>query len=203
MLYRLKTLPDHDRVTVSEFKSTADLRTYLEYRSYDAEQRLLKFIEDSQFIMRKELVLAEFKVDLRLDYLVRQTVCRIDNQNYFYLMLENYRRHAFEVITSSEFCSELVVAPCGDEDGYELLLMRAEEYMKLDVDLYTYLNNFLQTEKRRVREVVDVLCLPEAVFRHKVTESDTLAEQFPEREFYYSGQLEFHTSRPLPLGIVR
>jgi len=131
--------------------------------------------------MRKELVLAEFMVDLRMDYLVRQTVCRINNQNYFYLMLENHKRHNFEVITSSDFSTEMVVVPCGDSDGYQLLLMQAEEYMVLDVDLYTYINNFLKTEKRRVQEVVETFCLPEVVFEHKVSESDTFAEQFPER----------------------
>lgn len=36
LLYRTKTIPDYDRVQVSEFKSTADLKNYLEYRSYDA-----------------------------------------------------------------------------------------------------------------------------------------------------------------------
>lgn len=87
LLYRMKTIPDYDRIQISEFKSTADLKNYLEYRSYDAEQRLLQFLSDSQFVMRKELVLAEFSVEMRLDYYVRQTVCRIDNQNYFYMML--------------------------------------------------------------------------------------------------------------------
>jgi hypothetical protein len=57
--------------------------------------------------------------------------------------MENHKRHPFEVITSSDFCAEAVMIPVSDK--HKMLIMQAEEFTGLDIDLFTYLTSFLRT----------------------------------------------------------
>lgn len=82
-------------------------------------------------------------METRLDFKAYQTVCRVDHVNCCYIVLQNYRHLPFEIITSSEYCSEAVLFPCSE--GHQMVLMQAEEYLGLDVDLYSYLLSFFQS----------------------------------------------------------